>query len=86
MHPTKEELIRRNGLKCMFCGKELPYNQLYWHHIKPRGECKREGKPVDDSYQNGSLLCLECHAYVHALYKDKYEYELAMSQIRFNKQ
>jgi predicted HNH restriction endonuclease len=68
MHETKALLIKKNGLKCMLCGREVPYSQINWHHIKPKAVSKYYGEPIDNSYENGALLCLECHAYVHQFY------------------
>lgn len=85
MHPTKAELITRNGLKCMICGKEFPYKQIQWHHIKPRAVSKYLNEPADDSYENGALLCIDCHAFVHTLYYWSYEYNLMMDVVRRNK-
>ena len=85
MHPTKAELIKNNGLRCMLCGKIVPYAQINWHHIIPKAVCKYYGLPVDNSYENGSLLCLECHAYVHTLYYWSKEYQDTMDVIRQNR-
>ena len=65
MHQTKQELIERNGLKCMFCGEEVPYENIEWHHIIPKHITKFFGLPQDDSYENGALLCKRCHKIVH---------------------
>ena len=76
MHETKELLIEKNGCRCMLCGREMPYTLINWHHIVPKYVFKRKHQPVDDSYENGALLCLDCHAIVHE-YKygsDKYDY------------
>lgn len=85
MHPTKQLLIERNGLRCMLCGKEFPYSQINWHHIKPKAVCKFQGLEVDDSYYNGALLCLNCHAHVHTLYYWSEEYSKTMDEIRKHK-
>lgn len=85
MHPTKAALIASNGLRCMYCGKVVPYNQINWHHIKPKAVCKYYHEEIDNSYENGSLLCLECHAYVHTLYYWSDDYQRAMEVIRQNK-
>lgn len=69
MHATKCELILRHGVKCMLCGEEKELKEIQWHHLKPRYASKREGFLADDSYENGSLLCRECHKLVH-----KYDY------------
>ena len=85
MHPTKQLLIQRNGLKCMLCGKEVKYEQINWHHLKPKAVCKYLGEEIDDSYDNGSLLCLSCHAYAHTLYYWSKEYADVTKLIRKNK-
>jgi len=85
MHPTKQLLIERNGLKCMLCGQELPYKDIQWHHIKPKAVCKYLGEPIDDSYENGSLLCYDCHKLVHSIYYWDKKYGYLMRIIRKNK-
>ena len=85
MHPTKALLICNNGLKCMLCGRTVSYNRINWHHIKPKAVCKYYNEPIDDSYENGSLLCLNCHSYVHTLSYWSKEYQNAMDVIRRNK-
>lgn len=85
MHDTKAKLIVENGLRCMLCGKEVPYQQINWHHIKPKAVCKFYNEPIDNSYDNGALLCLDCHAYVHTFYYWSREYQALMATIRRNK-
>lgn len=85
MHETKALLIVRNGLRCMLCGRTVTYNQINWHHIKPKAVSKYLKEPIDNSYENGSLLCLDCHAYVHSLYYWSDEYQNAMRVVRQNK-
>lgn len=85
MHITKYWLIKNNGLRCMLCGKEVDYRHINWHHIKPKAVCKYYGEPIDDSYENGSLLCLDCHAYVHSLSYWSTEYQDLMDIVRDNK-
>lgn len=85
MHPTKQLLIEINGLKCMLCGRSVPYAQINWHHIKPKAVCKYLGEEVDNSYENGSLLCLDCHAFVHTLYYWSDEYQTYMKRIITNR-
>jgi len=85
MHPTKAKLICRNGLRCMLCEKEFPYQQINWHHIKWKSICKKEHISIDNSYENGSLLCLNCHAFVHTFSYWSDEYQYYMDVIRQNK-
>lgn len=85
MHETKAILILKNGLRCMLCGKEVDYHRINWHHIKPKSVCKSLGENIDNSYENGSLLCLDCHAYVHTLDYESDEYKCAMDVVRKNK-
>ena len=85
MHETKALLITKNGLRCMLCGKEVPYRQINWHHIKPKAVCRYYNEPIDNSYENGALLCLDCHAYVHTLYYWSYEYQATMKRIINNR-
>lgn len=85
MHPTKALLIERNGLRCMYCGRIVPYNQINWHHIKWKSICKYYHEEIDNSYENGALLCLDCHAFVHTFSYWSKEYQEAMDVIRRNK-
>jgi 5-methylcytosine-specific restriction endonuclease McrA len=85
MHPTKAELICKNGMRCMLCGKEVSYRQMNWHHIIPKFIFKKNKKPVDNSYENGALLCLDCHAFVHSYPYWSDEYQYYMDVIRQNK-
>lgn len=85
MHPTKQLLIEQNGLRCMLCGRSVPYAQINWHHIKPKAVCKYLGEEVDNSYENGSLLCLDCHAFVHTLYYWSDDYQAYMKRIITNR-
>ena len=85
MHPTKELLIERNGLRCMLCGREFPYKFLNRHHIRPKEDCKRKHEPIDDSYENGAMLCLDCHALVHCYKYGSWCYERFMEIIKHNK-
>jgi len=85
MHETKAELITRNGLRCMLCGRTFPYREINWHHIKPKAVCKYLGEEIDNSYENGALLCLSCHAHVHTLYYWSREYQELMKQIILNR-
>jgi len=85
MHPTKQLLIEKNGLRCMLCGRSVPYAQINWHHIKPKAVCKYLGEEVDNSYENGSLLCLDCHAFVHTLYYWSDDYQAYMKRIITNR-
>lgn len=85
MHPIKRLLIERNGCKCMLCGREVPYELINWHHIRPKCWFKEQGLPIDNSYENGSLLCLDCHAYVHTLDYYDQEYGILMKKIYKNK-
>ena len=85
MHETKALLIKYNGLKCMYCGRVVPYQSINWHHIKPKSISKLQNEPIDNSYENGALLCLSCHAYVHTFDFYSKDYQAAMRVIRKNK-
>lgn len=85
MHETKARLILNNGLRCMLCGEEVPYNQLNWHHIKPKSVCKHLNEAIDNSYENGALLCLSCHSFVHLFQYDSQEYKDITRLILLNK-
>lgn len=85
MHETKALLIKKNGLKCMLCGREVAYHEINWHHIKPKAICRKRKEPIDNSYENGALLCLSCHSYVHTLFYWSEEYKEATRIILSNK-
>lgn len=85
MHPTKQLLIERNGMYCMLCGRKCTYRELNWHHITPKWVYHKKGIPVDNSYENGSLLCLDCHAYVHEFFYYSETYRLMMEDVKNHK-
>ena len=85
MHPTKCELIIRNGVRCMGCGREVPLNDLHWHHLKPKYVSKHNHEPQDDSYENGSLLCKNCHIEIHRFLWWDDEFQVMTSMIEGNK-
>lgn len=85
MHETKRLLIINNGLRCMLCGKEVPYNQINWHHIKPKYVSKMYCELPDDSYENGSLVCVTCHAIIHQYAWWDEEYHQLMEIVKDNK-
>ena len=86
MHETKAKLIEKNGLRCMLCGEDKPYRQLQWHHVKWKSICKKEHIPVDNSYENGVLLCVMCHSYVHTLDYYSLEYRELMQEAISNRE
>lgn len=69
----------------MLCGKEFPYRLINWHHIKPKAVCKSLNEQIDNSYDNGCLLCLSCHAFVHTYDYWSDEYQYYMDVIRQNR-
>ena len=85
MHVTKFLLIKQNGLRCMWCGKELPYEEIFWHHMKPKAICRYYREKIDNSYENGALLCGKCHEYVHTFPYWSVEYQGIMHEIMQNK-
>lgn len=85
MHATKCMLIERHGLKCMLCGRTVEYKDIQWHHIKPKYASKADGEPIDDSYENGSLICVDCHRYIHLYSWWGIEYHQLMSIVLSNK-
>ena len=78
MKATKLELIEKHGKKCMLCGKEVE-KHIQWHHIIPRYA------GGDDSYENGSLLCCNCHLEVHDFMYGDEEYTIYTEKILANK-
>ena len=85
MHATKCLLIERHGLTCMICGEKTPLENLQYHHIKPKYASKAEGKPADDSYENGSLACVNCHHNIHLYDWGSFEYKQMTAKILENK-
>ena len=85
MHETKALLITKNGLRCMLCGKDVPYNQINRHHIKPKYISKMYGEVPDDSYANNCLVCVSCHAIIHQYDYFDEEYQEMMKIIEGNK-
>ena len=69
----------------MLCGKKKPYRELQWHHIKWKCICKKEGT-IDDSYENGLLLCVMCHSYIHTLEYDSDKYRMLMKKAIENRE
>lgn len=59
----------------MLCEKEMKYREIQWHHVKWKSICNKENTPIDNSYENGVLLCVMCHSYVHTLdyYSSEYQ-------------
>ena len=85
MHETKRQLIMNNGLRCMYCGKEVEYKLINYHHIKPKYVSKMYSELPDDSYANGSLICVSCHAKIHQYAWWDKEYHEMMDVVRQNK-
>lgn len=69
----------------MLCEKEFPYQQINWHHIKWKSICKKEHISIDNSYENGVLLCVSCHAYIHTLPYESKEYKEKMCKAISNR-
>jgi len=85
MHPIKWLLIQRNGMYCMLCGKHCEPFDIQMHHIKPKWVCKKEHGVIDNTYSNVSLVCTNCHCYIHSFdYRSK-EYQDLMMQIESHK-
>lgn len=79
MLQVKKLMIERNKAICMLCGKNVG-KRITFHHIRPKSH------GGDDSYENGSLLCEQCHFEV--VNKVRYgtrQYNELMDQIRSNK-
>ena len=85
MHPVKRLLIEKNGMYCMLCGRKCKYNEIEWHHIKPKHISLKRGEKIDNSYENTSLLCVTCHKYVHTFSYDSDEYQTMMVAVRSQK-
>lgn len=85
MHPTKYMLIERNGMYCMLCGKRCEYEDLEWHHKKPKKICLKQKGVVDNSYSNGLLLCTACHKYVHTFSYNSEKYHTLMESAEQHK-
>ena len=86
MHETKAMLIVKFGLRCMACGKEVEYHNLHWHHLKPKYVSKANYELPDDSFENGSLLCKDCHREIHRYHWWQDEFQVMTSIIESNKE
>lgn len=78
MKQTKIDLIMNHGRVCMCCKKDVG-ELIQWHHIIPRYA------GGDDSYENGSLLCPNCHVDLHLYLYGTKEYERITKIILSNK-
>ena len=78
MKPVKTQLVQKNGTICMLCGKDVG-KHIQWHHLIPRYA------GGDDSYENGSLLCCNCHLEVHDFMYGDEEYTIYTEKILANK-
>lgn len=71
---VKKEMIKNNSTKCMICG-ELMGNKIQFHHIVPKWYSKRNGMPIDNSYEQGILVCQKCHNELHRVRYKSRDYE-----------
>ena len=55
---VKQCLIALAGTRCMCCGRDVG-SEITWHHVKPRYAGGQ------DTIENASLLCANCHAHIH---------------------
>ena len=55
---VKQCLIAIAGTRCMCCGRDVG-SEITWHHLKPRYAGGQ------DTIENASLLCANCHAHIH---------------------
>lgn len=86
MHPTKYLLLCKYGTRCMCCGEEKPLKELQWHHIKPKYDFLKHNEPIDNSEENGALLCRECHVNLHKYWYGTAEYMTFTQEIIRNKE
>lgn len=84
MQQTKCDLILRYGTKCMLCGEDVGLT-IQWHHVTPKYYFKREGLEIDNSINNGSLLCPNCHTKIHKYQYGSKEYTKLTNEILRNK-
>lgn len=84
MHETKRRLLVRYGYVCMLCGKSHPY--IEWHHIRPKYDFLKHNEPIDNSEENGVLLCRECHVNLHKYWYGTAEYMTFTQEIIRNKE
>ena len=78
MKAAKFELLQRNGTKCMLCREDVG-KRIQWHHIVPRYAGGL------DTYENGGLLCPNCHTEVHEYMYGDEEYTNFTNKIISNK-
>lgn len=55
---VKQCLIGLAGTRCMCCGRDVG-SEITWHHLKPRYAGGQ------DTLENASLLCANCHTHIH---------------------
>ena len=55
---VKQLLIGLAGTRCMCCRKDVS-SEITWHHLKPRYAGGQ------DTLENASLLCANCHTHIH---------------------
>lgn len=84
MNETKVWLIIEHGTVCMLCGKDVG-RKIQWHHIRPKYDFKRCNEKIDDSVENGSLLCPDCHKLIHRYDYIDYRYKRLTLEIKKNK-
>lgn len=51
-------MIALAGTRCMYCGRDVG-SEITWHHLKPRYTGGQ------DTIENASLLCANCHTHIH---------------------
>ena len=78
MKAAKIELLHKHSTKCMICGRDVG-KKIQWHHIVPRYAGGY------DTYENGSLLCPDCHVEIHFNEYGDEEYTRLTSIILQNK-
>lgn len=60
--PLKERLWRKQGHKCMMCGKEIrKYGHSQLHHVLPYQRFPQFATDI----RNVMLLCNDCHDEIH---------------------
>lgn len=76
---VKYRMIALAGTRCMQCGTDVG-SEITWHHLKPRYAGGQ------DTLDNASLLCSNCHTHIHRFQWGDPEYKQLTENILRNRE
>ena len=76
---VKYRMIALAGTRCMQCGTDVG-SEITWHHLKPRYAGGQ------DTLDNTSLLCSNCHTHIHRFQWGDPEYTHLTKEILENRE